>query len=257
VAEILDRRVGDFVPNADEALRVDFATVDARQDIPDREYTWNGRDYIGSYRALRDISGKVIGLSTAWTDITERNIASRSLSEANKRLEHYAHEDYLTGLWNRRSLDDRLITEVRRAQRARCPVAVIMADVDFFKRYNDEYGHQAGDECLKAVSAVFKSAFQRGSDTVGRYGGEEFCAVLGGTDLSGARSVAETLRAAVEELAIPHEGNPTGHVTISLGVAALDFSIPYRIEDRSAKSLLSSADAALYAAKAAGRNAVR
>ncbi len=257
VPEILDRRVEEFVPGADEALRHDFATVDADRKVDDREYDWRGREYVGSVRPVQNISGKVIGLSTAWLDITERNIASRSLAEANQRLERYAHEDYLTGLWNRRTLDDRLVTEVRRAQRAGRPVAVIMADVDFFKRYNDHYGHQAGDECLKAVGEVFKKTLARAGDTAGRYGGEEFCAVMGDTDMKGGQTMAETLRASVEVLALPHEGNPAGLVTISLGVAACDFSGVSKLEDASAKSLIANADAALYTAKAAGRNVVR
>ncbi|HVE16927.1 MAG TPA: sensor domain-containing diguanylate cyclase, partial [Chthoniobacterales bacterium] len=257
VSEILDRKVAEFVPGAEESLRRDFATIDSGEDVADHEYVWNGREYMGSIRPLRNLMGRIVGLSTAWLDITERNLASRSLSEANERLERYAHEDYLTGLWNRRTLDDRLVTEVRRSHRSKRPVSILMADVDFFKRYNDHYGHQAGDECLKAVSGVFKTTLHRAGDTAGRYGGEEFCAVLAETDLTGALSVAEALRAAVEALAIPHEGNPVGRVTISVGVSALDFSGPGKMEETSAKALVASADTALYAAKTAGRNTVR
>lgn len=257
VSEILDRKVADFVPYTDETLQADFIAADANGEVAEREYEWHGREFIGSYRPLRDIGGSIIGLSTAWMDITERSVAAASLAEANERLERYAHEDYLTGLWNRRSLDDRLVTEVRSSQRAGRPVSVIMADVDFFKKYNDHYGHQAGDECLKAVAEVFKRNLQRASDTVGRYGGEEFCAVLGDTDRNGVELVAEKLRASVEKLGISHKGNPNGFVTISMGVAVMDFSSTSLVECDSVKELVAAADAALYAAKRAGRNTVR
>jgi diguanylate cyclase (GGDEF)-like protein len=182
---------------------------------------------------------------------------NREIHGANKQLERYANEDYLTGLWNRRSFDDALETELRRAERVKRPLSVIMSDVDFFKKYNDTYGHQAGDECLRRVAAVFKNAVRRPTDIVGRYGGEEFCAVLAETDAAGARVFAENVRQAVQAMNLPHEANPPGCVTASFGVASVDFSTAPADDSITGKSLVAKADTALYAAKEAGRNTVR
>lgn len=173
---------------------------------------------------------------------------------ANLLLARYANEDYLTGLLNRRAFDDLMKNEFRRACRARKPLAVLMADVDFFKKYNDRYGHQAGDECLRKVAGQFKAAARRAGDAVGRYGGEEFCALLPDTDCEGARAFAEHVRARVEAMKLPHELNPNGWVTVSFGVACTDFSVP---SEATEKSLFAKADHALYAAKKDGRNRVR
>ena len=127
-----------------------------------------------------------------------------------------------------------------------------MIDVDFFKRYNDLYGHPEGDRCLQQVAAAIRSAVRRPGDIVARYGGEEMVVLLPDTDDAGAVTVAEGIRAAVLALAIPHEGNPLGRVSISAGVAAR------AVGDHAVggMGLLKRADMALYAAKAAGRNTV-
>ena len=164
----------------------------------------------------------------------------------------YAFLDGLTGLFNRRSLDQRLDEEWRRGQRSGQPLAVAMIDVDHFKLYNDHYGHGPGDECLKAVGAALKSSVKRPGDLVARYGGEEFCLMLPESDLDAARVVAEQARLAVSALALPHAASLTApHVTISVGVAT---AVPQ--VDSSVEALLKQADASLYRAKQAGRNRV-
>ena len=127
-----------------------------------------------------------------------------------------------------------------------------MIDVDYFKRYNDVYGHPAGDECLRLVGAAIRAARWRSSDIQTRYGGEEIAVLLPQTDAAGALAVAERIRRGVEELAIPHTGNPAGCVTVSIGVAA-HAPTGAHLEER---VLVRYADRALYAAKGAGRNRV-
>lgn len=168
---------------------------------------------------------------------------------AQQSLEEEAVRDRLTGIPNRRSFDVSLGREWHRAQRLGVPISLIMMDVDFFKKYNDRYGHQAGDECLTRVAKALAGSLRRASDMVARYGGEEFVALLFHSSRDEAREVAENLRRAVEALAIPHEDAAGGVATISLGGATC---IPGREE--LAEDLLRAADLALYEAKRGGRN---
>jgi diguanylate cyclase (GGDEF)-like protein len=173
-----------------------------------------------------------------------------ALEEANRKLERLSFLDGLTNIANRRRFDEYLAVEWRRAQREHAPVSLILADVDYFKGYNDHYGHEAGDEVLKHVAAALDATVGRPADLVARYGGEEFVVVLPGTDTQGAAALAERLRAAVSALAIPHaHSRAADHVTISLGVATL---VPPR--EGALEGLITAADQALYEAKRAGRN---
>lgn len=175
--------------------------------------------------------------------------AQSRLIEANRTLELLALEDGLTGLANRRQFDLFLQAAMERARRDERFVALLMIDVDFFKPYNDHYGHPQGDECLRLISLVIKQNMNRSGDLIARYGGEEFAAVLPGTDAVGAFLVAEKIRRAVQQAELQHAKSPEGIVTISLGVSA---RIPTR-ED-TPELLLAAADKALYTAKASGRN---
>ncbi|MBA5637619.1 diguanylate cyclase [Duganella sp. LX20W] len=168
-------------------------------------------------------------------------------------LQAMAFADGLTGVANRRLFDDTLGAEFRRCGRSGEPLAMLMIDVDVFKRYNDHYGHQAGDECLKRVALALKQHLKRPYDLVARYGGEEFACLLPDTDEAGALAIAEELRLAIAALAIAHADSPVaGHVTISVGVAAL------RPEpDGDSAALLRLADQALYRAKHEGRDRCR
>jgi diguanylate cyclase (GGDEF)-like protein len=182
----------------------------------------------------------------------ERRVAERTeaLAAANQQLEALSLSDGLTGLSNRRRFDSVLESEGRRAERAGTGLALVMIDIDHFKRYNDHYGHVRGDHCLHNVATALKSCIRQDVDLVARYGGEEFAIILPGADLTFAKNVAERVRAAVTALAEPHAASPFGQVTISLGIAALN---PGPAEPG---RLVEFADSALYSAKQAGRNRV-
>jgi diguanylate cyclase (GGDEF)-like protein len=178
-------------------------------------------------------------------DISER----KQLEEVLVRL---SRNDGLTGIANRRHFDEFYQQEWKRALRDETPLSLILCDIDFFKNYNDTYGHQAGDDCLRAVAGVLQSGLRRPGDLAARYGGEEFIVVLPGTLREGALAVAESLRRAVEALAIPHSASAAAPVvTISLGIS---FTVPGSGE--SSADLLAAADKALYRAKEGGRNRV-
>lgn len=160
--------------------------------------------------------------------------------------------DGLTGVANRRRFDEALDAEYRRCLRNRRSLALLMIDLDHFKRYNDCYGHQSGDACLRAVAQVLKGSFNRSHDVLARYGGEEFVALMPECDLSAGLAKAEHLRSAVQALTIVHSDSPTANViTLSIGVAAM---IPDEVDG--ATELLALSDKALYAAKTSGRNRV-
>ncbi|MFT4172049.1 MAG: diguanylate cyclase [Rhodocyclaceae bacterium] len=257
VEDIIGHHVREFFDAATSFEAHDFELLDAGLPVPSHELMRNGRFYQVSVQPIRDMAGGIIGLTNALMDITERKLAEQALAEANQRLQQYANEDYLTGLLNRRRFDEVLAEEISRAQRHRLPMSVIMADVDYFKTYNDHYGHLAGDACLRAAAAVFRECLQRPSDAAGRYGGEEFGVILPGTDGEGAAHVAENIRAALQARALPHEGSIFGCVTMSFGVATLPVG-EFTLDPAAVwTSLIARADAALYDAKAAGRNRVR
>jgi diguanylate cyclase (GGDEF)-like protein len=179
--------------------------------------------------------------------------AKQALEARNESLVALALHDALTGLPNRRQFDAVLSAEFNRAMRDGTSLALVMIDVDYFKPYNDIYGHPGGDDCLRRISGAVSGARQRAGDLSARYGGEELAVLLPHTDLAGAMAVAEKMRQAVNDLHIAHSGNPAGIVTISAGVAAF---APRR-GGRLAQDLLAAADMALYAAKSSGRDRVR
>ena len=176
----------------------------------------------------------------------------KSLRASNKQLELLSTLDGLTGIANRRTFEKFLEREWKSSMRHTQPATAIMMDIDFFKLYNDTYGHQAGDDCLKKVARTIEKSLRRPGDLVARYGGEEFVAILSDTSQKGAFGLAEKVRASVEALKIPHQASPVNKfVTISLGVAS-------RVPERGDASsiLISEADQSLYKAKQEGRNRV-
>jgi diguanylate cyclase (GGDEF)-like protein len=194
---------------------------------------------------IYDDAGQLVAVVETLRDITAQKVAQ-------DELQRLATRDGLTGVANRRSFDTALNTECRRVSREARALSLLMIDVDHFKRYNDTYGHLAGDECLRQVAEAMAQVTQRASDTLARYGGEEFAILLPATEPQGAVIVAERLRAAVEGLALPHARSDVGpHVTVSIGVASID---PARAAPPT--ELIGAADAALYAAKMQGRNRV-
>ncbi|HXO20709.1 MAG TPA: diguanylate cyclase [Thermoanaerobaculia bacterium] len=179
--------------------------------------------------------------------------ANARLQEANERLQRLSSIDGLTGIANRRQFDATLNAEWRRAVRAGTPLALVLIDIDDFKRFNDAYGHQRGDDCLQRVAGCLRARLQRAGDLVARYGGEEFVVVLPATAHEAALATAEALRAGVEGLGIEHGSSSVAEVvTVSLGVAA---ALP--AAGRSPEEQLAAADRALYLAKREGKNCVR
>ncbi|MFH1138224.1 MAG: diguanylate cyclase [Pseudomonadota bacterium] len=176
----------------------------------------------------------------------------QDLEKANLLLEHLSFHDGLTGLANRRHFEDFLDREWRRALREGGRLTLIMADIDFFKNYNDVYGHPAGDECLRQVAGALRRTVARPGDIVARYGGEEFIIAAANADLFGASQIGQAVCRAVENLQIEHRGSPFGRVTISLGLAT---GRPSR--EKKPADLVKAADQALYQAKASGRNQAR
>ncbi len=182
------------------------------------------------------------------------NICGLAIENARryKQVKDLSDTDGLTGIANRRKLEKHLEYEWKRLQRDKAPLSLLMIDVDNFKNFNDLYGHQAGDNCLKAIAAVLKSRCQRTGDLATRYGGEEFTLILPGTERDGAIKLAEMLREAVEKLQIRHEDSSVGkYVTVSIGVASATPS-----PESPAQNLVALADIAMYKAKTTGRNKV-
>jgi len=204
----------------------------------------------GAYVLIRNREIPNLGYVSVAIDITAMRETENDLAELTGRLAALAATDPLTGLANRRALDELFSREMARAIRHKTWISAIMLDVDRFKKYNDLYGHGFGDSCLKLLAETMKTVASRKTDIVARYGGEEFCLILPDTNEAGAMAIAERLRQAVLDLAIPHDGSDTGVVTVSLGVAAY----PPDQRVRTCEDLLIRADQALYAAKNAGRN---
>ena len=175
-----------------------------------------------------------------------------ALENANEKLQDLASVDGLTGISNRRHFDETLEREIRRSVRASKPLTLIMTDIDFFKPYNDEYGHVAGDDTLRAIAAVFRRTFRRAGDLPARYGGEEFAIILYGVDTREALKYALRLQDSIRSLGIPHAGSPIAdHVTVSTGITTFQGTEIYLPE-----TLIETADRALYLAKANGRDRV-
>jgi len=176
------------------------------------------------------------------------------LLRANQELTRVSATDALTQAANRRAFEERLEEEWRRAARDVVPLTLLMIDIDHFKAYNDRYGHQAGDECLKLITRDFRMRLRRPADFLARYGGEEFAIILPDTDLSGALVVAEDLRRRTMALEIAHSASPVaGVVTLSIGVAEAEPTA----NSSSPADLVAASDRALYQAKGLGRNRVK
>ncbi|WP_223998339.1 diguanylate cyclase [Aureimonas sp. SA4125] len=203
-----------------------------------------------------EVTGKPLddGRGTVFVirDISRRKTIEANLEEANKRLKLLAATDGLTGLMNRRAFDETFAREFRRCVREADNLSLVLIDVDHFKDFNDVYGHQAGDDCLRKISLAFAAKLQRPADVGARYGGEELVALLPNTPLSGALETADAIRRAVRALGLVHTGSNFGVVTISLGIATLHSGKGFA----NCAEMLRAADLALYRAKAEGRDTV-
>jgi diguanylate cyclase (GGDEF)-like protein len=181
----------------------------------------------------------------------ELNIALQELEDANKELQEKNTLDELTGLYNRRFYDQKILAEYRRSRRNLTPLSLVVIDIDHFKKVNDNYGHLAGDECLVTVSACLKQCLRRSSDIMFRYGGEEFCIILPETDSKGALALAEELRESIEACQISYNGIAI-NLTISCGVSTY-----LQQKNVQPEHIFAAADQALYQAKNNGRNQVK
>lgn len=226
------------------------ATVFLQRRVVNRLNKLNQR--VGD-RLQGNSSNIYIGGNDEISDIGQTfDLFAETVEEQNKKLHDLSLLDSLTGISNRRALDERLLDEVKEAHRHKWSLSVMIIDVDYFKLYNDHYGHDKGDECLRALAKLLDEQMQRNGDFVGRYGGEEFVCLLPDTDGIGAEHVAQILLESVVEQQIPHQFSKVApFVTISLGIATLNQN---NIGEVGPLVLLKQADQALYRAKDQGRN---
>jgi diguanylate cyclase (GGDEF)-like protein len=182
-------------------------------------------------------------------DVTTLLENSLALERANSQLARLSTTDGLTGVANRRLFDRTLVQEWLRSARSQQPLSLLMIDIDYFKRYNDHYGHLAGDACLRQVASVLQACAQRAGELVARYGGEEFALLLPGADEQASRVVAQRCMDQLRQAQIPHAASAVSSwLTLSIGMATL-----VALPDQSAEVLVKTADDALYRMKAAGR----
>ncbi|GAB6846909.1 sensor domain-containing diguanylate cyclase [Paraburkholderia kururiensis] len=215
------------------------------QSTADIDAEWRRRAWIiGFLTVLLDVA--IVALAVLFSQQLRRRIAMED------RLRVLVRTDGLTGINNRRAFDERANSEWRRAKRSGRPLSALIFDIDYFKTYNDRYGHAAGDDALTAVAGCLASYARRPGDCAARYGGEEFAVLLAETHERDAMRLAQQIRAAVEALKLRHASNPLGVLTVSIGVAGTDEHAFGTLPE-----LLEAADAALYRAKAEGRNCVR
>lgn len=260
-----------FEKNAPRLLKVDdrgwllekghsLKMVSATIDWKDPQGSWRLVGFADPRKIFGNMARILVGvlcfafilLCDDWWRARQR-VAERTaeLEKANLHLAALSHTDGLTGLSNRRHFDKVLNEEWLRAKRSGQPLALMLIDVDHFKKFNDHYGHQAGDKCLQSIASILQSSAQRAGDMAARYGGEEFCLLLADTNAEIGPQLAEAVRHSIESLRMPHELSPSGIVTVSIGIAVM---VPEAGYD--AESLLHYADKALYCAKNDGRNRV-
>jgi diguanylate cyclase (GGDEF)-like protein/PAS domain S-box-containing protein len=222
--------------------------ADYRGLTRDGEYVWI-RDVV---HVMRKPDGEVDALVGFMFDISERKRTEQELVRLKQELEELSFKDGLTGVGNRRLFDSIIEMEWAKARRDRQPLSLIMLDIDYFKQYNDRYGHIKGDECLKQVARALGAAGTRARDFFARFGGEEFALVLPETDDKAAQVVAERCRSLIFKQQIPHEGSKAGQIlTISLGVGTI---VPG--QDDEPIAFIEKVDRLLYRAKQGGRNRV-
>lgn len=256
VDELIGKRLQDVIPNEaysrlsesdnkvlheGKSLRYIDRVVNSKG-----QFTWY--DVVKS--PFRDPASGTNGVLVMARDVSERYLAEQKLEEANQELERLSFIDSLTQISNRRRFDEQLDTLWHVHSREQQPMTVMLCDIDYFKGFNDVYGHQRGDDALIKVAEVFKQVLPRSSDSVARYGGEEFAFILPNTTAEGAMRVAERIHQGVANLALEHQAsNVSSIVTVSIGLVSL---VPQPLD--SSESVVALADSALYQAKANGRN---
>ena len=238
-----DTAFGDAARQLDERGHMD---VDFRMMTAEQGYRW----FNSVAKAQMDGDGNVLRLAGAIADIHDRKLAQQQLEKAQRELEHLAYRDPLTELYNRRYFNEQFERELQRCKRSGKPISLLMLDLDFFKAYNDCYGHNAGDACLVDLAGRLQSAVFRPSDCVARIGGEEFAMLLPETDVQGVRNVAQRAQEALSTRPMLHQKSPLRQVTASIGMTTLDDPE----QPASVEYLLGQADRAMYQVKEQGRN---
>lgn len=223
----------------------------------EQEIELNNQEEQGFYNIIltiiQDTNGYDIGVSAVIRDITEKKTTEKILAEIRKDLEKMSYEDGLTGVANRRMFDETLHSEWNRMLRSQSPLSIIMLDIDYFKHYNDHYGHQEGDKCLKTVAEILQGEVKRSSDLIARYGGEEFIILLPETTEEDAKALALECCNAIRKAKIPHKRSTiTEIVTVSVGVGSATPSRNCKPE-----AIIKMADNMLYKAKNNGRNQIQ
>lgn len=227
-----------------------LSSLDKDEDI-ERGIAAGGDDYLAKPVSEVVLGAKIRAMQRIIQMRTSLVVLARKLDVANRELKRLSASDGLTGIPNRRLFDEYIDREWRRARRNSTSLALMMCDVDHFKLFNDTYGHQAGDDCLRQVAGAIQKTMERGADIVARYGGEEFAVVLPETQIGGALFLAEKIRHAIHELHIPHSASASGQTSLSIGIAAM---VPG--ENNQPEELIHAADQALYQAKYNGRDRV-
>lgn len=235
-----------------ETQNIPVIVLSTKEDPKDKSKAFErgANDYLVKLPDRIELIARIRAHSRSYLAHQALRETQAKLEQSNAELKKLSCLDGLTGIANRRRLDEFLRMECLRSVRDDTPLSLILIDIDFFKPYNDHYGHLAGDECLRQVARSLDEAVQRASDLIARYGGEEFAVILPNTDLSGARRIAHELCEKIRSLEIPHEYSQVADiVTISLGVVSR-----VACENLSPSDLINLADAALYEAKETGRN---
>ena len=235
---------------AEEWVPIIFLSANEQDQDLERAIECGGDDYLVKPVSPAVLNAKIRALQRLDQMRGKLLEVSKELTAANLRLEALSQQDGLTGIANRRAFDFLIARHFAEVVRRRDALSVVLCDVDHFKAYNDQYGHVAGDECLRQVAATLAGSCRRAVDVAARYGGEEFALLLPDTPAEGALIVAEKARQALAALALPHAGSLTSNVvTFSAGIAT------YSAErDKVSNDLVTRADEALYRAKQLGRN---
>lgn len=244
------RRIRQFERPGDWTPIIFLTALNSDEDL-EKGIAAGGDDYLYKPASAIVLGAKIRAMQRIVQMRQSLLVATRKLDNANQELRRLTSLDGLTGIANRRHFDEVLDREWRRALRQGKELSILMCDIDYFKKYNDHYGHQDGDECLRLVAQALSETMDRGGDLIARYGGEEFIAALPDTSSGGALFVAERMRQAIAELKLPHAGSPCGHITASFGIASV---LP--TAETTSRKLVGAADRALYQAKLEGKNRV-
>jgi diguanylate cyclase (GGDEF)-like protein len=242
------RRIRALIP--DQWIPIIFLSANSEESYLAKGIDAGGDDYLVKPVKPVVLKAKIRAMERIAQMRNALKIANEDLAKANEELERLSCSDGLTAAVNRRGFDQQFQLEWKRATRSEIELAILMIDIDQFKKYNDRYGHLEGDDCLRTVARTIQSCLLRPADMLARYGGEEFVVLLPDTSSAGALEVAERMREAVFSLKIKHEScDLYPYVSISIGVNATDICPTIH-----ANQFLNAADKALYTAKQAGRN---